>query len=376
MRIAVNTRFLLKGKLEGIGTFTFESMKQLVLQHPEHDFIFFFDRPFSPEFIFAKNITPVVLFPPARHPFLFYAWFEFAVSRALKKHKADIFISTDGFLSLRTKVKTLLVVHDIAFYHYPNQISFWEKKYYGHFMPKFLKKANRLLTVSAYTKQDVVKHYAIKPEKIDIAYNACNENFKPISLEKQQVIQGKYAQGAPYFLYIGSVHPRKNVGRLLQAFDDFKKRNENNVKLLIAGRMAWQTGSVNQIYQRLEHKKDIIFLDYLPAQTLREITAAAFALTYVSILEGFGIPILEAMTCDVPVITSNCSSMPEVAGKAAILVDPFSVASIAEGMEKLWQNPDLREELIAQGRIERTRFSWEETAKQIWNAIQRMLEED
>ena len=109
MTIAVNTRFLLNNRLEGIGWFTYETIQRLVKWYPEHQFIFFFDRSFDEKFVFADNVKPVVLFPPARHPFLFYAWFEFSVSKALKKYKADVFISTDGFLSLKTDVPTLLV---------------------------------------------------------------------------------------------------------------------------------------------------------------------------------------------------------------------------------------------------------------------------
>jgi glycosyltransferase involved in cell wall biosynthesis len=136
MRIAINTRFLLTGKLEGIGWFTYEICKRLVQQHPEHEFVFFFDRPFDPEFIFGKNVTPVVLFPPARHPFLFFAWFEVAVTRALNRHKIDVFFSPDGFMSLTTKVPTLLTIHDLAYAHFPEQIRFMDRKYYQYFMPQ------------------------------------------------------------------------------------------------------------------------------------------------------------------------------------------------------------------------------------------------
>src|SRR6186713_1838153 len=112
MKIAVNTRFLLKDKLEGIGWFTYESMKRITQQHPEHEFIFLFDRPYSPDFIFSSNITPKALFPPARHAFLWYWWFEGSVAAFLKKNPPDLFLSTDGFLSLRAPVKQVAVIHD------------------------------------------------------------------------------------------------------------------------------------------------------------------------------------------------------------------------------------------------------------------------
>jgi hypothetical protein len=151
MRIAVNTRFLLKGKLEGIGWFTNEIIKRLVLNHPEHEFIFFFDRPFDSQFIFASNITPIVLNPPARHPILWVMWFEWSIKKALKKYKADIFISTDGFLSLGSNVPTILVVHDLAFEHFPEHLPFKFRSYLRHFTPKFVQKAARVMVHMNYT---------------------------------------------------------------------------------------------------------------------------------------------------------------------------------------------------------------------------------
>ncbi|MEM7102446.1 MAG: glycosyltransferase family 1 protein [Bacteroidota bacterium] len=372
MKIAVNTRFLLKNKLEGIGRFTAESMKRLVKAHPEVEFLFFFDRPYDESFIFAENVTPVVLFPPARHPFLFYWWFEFSVTRALRKYKADYFISTDGFLSLRTTVKTLLVIHDIAFKHYPDQVRFWESKYYNYFMHRFFKKADRLITVSEYSKSDLVKHYNINPDKIDIAYNAGDKVFQPLPESEQQSVRNKFSNGCPYFLYVGSVHPRKNIVRLLQAFDQFKSQNSNDCKLVVVGRMAWQTGRVHETVKTLEFKDEIIFLDYLGGEDLANVMAAAYTLVYVSILEGFGIPILEAMHAEVPVITSNVSSMPEVAGEAALLADPFSVPSIAEKLEEIWQNEPLRQKLIVAGKTQRQKFNWESTAERLWASIEKM----
>ena len=162
MLIAVNTRFLLHNNLEGIGRFTYEILSRITRLHPEHQFIFFFDRKHNSEFIFSDNVTAVELFPPARHPFLFYWWFEFSISAALKKYKPTVFLSTDGFLCLDTKVPSVAVFHDLAFIHYPEGLSFFEKKYYTYFFPKFAKKAKRIIAVSNYTKSDIIKQYAIE----------------------------------------------------------------------------------------------------------------------------------------------------------------------------------------------------------------------
>lgn len=373
MKIAINTRFLIKDKLEGIGWFTHETIKQMVLQHPEHEFLFFFDRPYHTDFIFADNVTPVVLNPPARHPVLFYIWFEWSVTRALKRYKADVFISTDGFLSLRTNVPTILVIHDIAFKHFPEQVSAVNAQYYNYFMPKFLEKAKRIVAVSAYTKQDVVEQYGITASKIDVACNGVRSHFKPLDKSEIEAIRIKYAAGQPYFFYVGAVQPRKNVHRLIAAFDQFKTETKSTIKLLIAGRFAWKTGEVKSAYDTATHQKDIHFLGYISDDELPQLMAAAFALTYVSLFEGFGIPLLEAMHCNVPVLTSNISSMPEVVGKNGLMVNPYEVNSIKKGMLELWNKPALRQQLIQIGQIQRVQFTWDIAATVLFENINKAL---
>jgi glycosyltransferase involved in cell wall biosynthesis len=370
MRIAVNTRILLKNKLEGVGLFTHEVLRRLAEQHPEDEFIFFFDRPFDPSFIYGKNVTPVVLFPPARHPFLFVWWFEWSVARALKKFQPDVFLSPDNFLTLRTDVKTVLVTHDLAHAHFPDQLPFFQKKYYQFFAPKFNRQAGRIVAVSEFTKQDLVDQYQILPEKIAVACNGCREIFQPLDEAEKLAVREKYAGGQPYFFYVGAVHPRKNVHRLIAAFDYFKNKTGAAVKLLIAGRFAWKAGAVQEVFQTAKHRQDIIFLNFVDDETLAKLMGAAYACTYVSMFEGFGVPVLEAMHCDVPVITSNVSSLPEVAGEAGLLVNPEFVEEIAAAMQQIWGNEHLRHELIMKGRQQRLLFNWQKAADIVYENLQ------
>lgn len=363
-------------KLEGIGWFTHETLKRWVEWHPEHEFIFIFDRPFSEEFIFADNVTGVQAFPPARHPLLFYCWYEWAIPRLLKKHQADVFVSPDGFLSLRTKVPSLMVLHDIAWKHFDKHVYYTAMKYYSYFVPKFVHAANQIATVSEYSKQDIIQAFAVHEDKIDVVYNGSHENYQPLSLSEQECIRAEYSEGQPYFLYVGSIHPRKNVPNLLRAFDAFKTATNSPIKLLFAGRIMWQGGPVAALLETLTHKEDIVFLDYVSNELLPKIVGSAFALTYVSLFEGFGIPILEAMYCDVPSITSNCSSMPEVAGDAGLLVDPNSVEDISAQMGRLWTTANLRVELVEKGRVHRQKFSWDLTAKRLWKSLEELLPKD
>ncbi len=365
MKIAVNTRLLLKDKLEGIGWVAYECLRRMVISHPEVEFHFIFDREPDPKFIFADNVKPVVLFPPARHPFLYIAFFEFAVARYLRKIKADLYLSPDGYLSLRSKVKQIAVFHDLNFEHFPQDFPKIHLWHYKKFFPKYARKADKIITVSGFSKKDICECYGINPDKIEVAYNGANEIFSPMNEELKKEIRDKYTEGNPYFMFVGSLHPRKNLARLFTSFDIFKKRNNNDIKLLIVGSKRWWTEPIKNAYEAMTHKDDVIFAGRLSAEDLHLVTASALASVYVSYFEGFGIPIVEAFKCDTPVITSNVTSMPEVANDAALLVDPFKEESIVDAMEKILDE-EVRNELIEKGRIRRQDFSWDKAAEIWW----------
>ncbi len=369
MRIAVNTRLLLKGRLEGIGWFTWQTLEPMIRNHPEHDFYFIFDRPYDPSFIAAPNVHPVVIGPQARHPLLFMPWLECSVPHVLKKYQIDLFLSPDGFLSLRTSVPTCLVVHDLAFEHFPHHMRWSQRNYWRWFSPRFARKADRLVTVSDFSKQDIVSRYGIEPEKIDIVPNGAHPFYQPLSWEEKQEVKQKLTGGAQYFVFAGALHPRKNVARLLHAFVRFKKRQRSNFKLVIVGRLAWKYEEILRLKEEMPVRDEVIWTGYQEVDALSRIMAAAYALVYPSLFEGFGIPILESMQCGVPVIVSRTSSMPEVAGDAGLLIDPESVEDIAEKMEYLYKNEHERSRLAAKA-LERSReFSWEKSSALLWESM-------
>lgn len=369
MKIAVNTRLLLKDKLEGIGWVAYECLRRIVKSHPEVEFYFIFDREPDQKFIFAENVKPVVLFPQARHPFLYIAFFEFSLARFLRKLKPDMYISTDGYLSLRSKTKQIAVFHDLNFEHFPQDFPKIHLWHYKKYFPKYAKKASRIITVSEFSKKDICENYGISPDLIDVAYNGANDAFVPVNEDVKKEIRDKYSQGNPYFMFVGSLHPRKNLARLFTAFDIFKTKNENDIKLVIVGNKKWWTEPIKNAYDAMKHKDDVIFVGRLSAEDLHLVTASALASVYVSYFEGFGIPIVEAFKCDTPVITSNVTSMPEVAADAALLVDPFDVESIADAMEKILDE-NLRNTLIEKGRRRREDFSWDKAAEMWWKTIE------
>lgn len=374
MRIAVNTRLLLPNKLDGIGLFTYETLKRITKAYPEHQFYFIFDRPYSEEFIFADNVIPVVAYPQARHPYLWYLFFEFGIPRKLKKIKPDLFLSTDGWIPTKLNIKTVNVIHDLNFVHFPEFIKPTVYRYYKRFFPLFAKKADRIVTVSNFSKQDISKTYNISADKIDVVFNGSDERYKPVDEKTKNIIKEKYTNSSEFFLFVGTIHKRKNLDNIFRAFDLFKQKNDNDFKLVVVGQKKWWKGDIENSFNSMQYKDDVVFLGRVDIEGLSKITASAFALLYVSLFEGFGIPILEAFNAETPVITSNVSSMPEVAGDAAMLVDPNSVNEIAMAMDILYKNEDIRNMLIERGRIRREMFSWENTAKSLWNTINKVLQ--
>lgn len=373
LKIAVNTRLLLKNKLEGIGWFSYENLKRITTQHKEHQFFFIFDRKYDESFIFSDNITPLVTPPQARHPVLYYLWFEQSIPRLLKKLQPDLFFSPDGYLSLASPVKSMNVFHDLNFEHYPDDLPYPERTFYRHYFPLYAHKASRIATVSEFSKQDIVDQYKVSPDKIDVVYNGANESYAPIPDSEKVMVRTKYTQGAPYFAFVGALHPRKNLTNLFKAFDLFRKETGHEVKLLIIGQKKWWTKPIKEAYDGMQFQHDVVFCGRLDPVELNRVISSAMALTYVSYFEGFGIPILEAFYCETPVITSNITSMPEVAGDAAILVDPFSINSICEGMCRIAIEPGLADDLNEKARVQREKFTWQKSADRLWASMEKAL---
>ncbi|MGB6034745.1 MAG: glycosyltransferase family 1 protein [Cryomorphaceae bacterium] len=373
MKIAVNTRLLLKDKMEGIGWFTYETLKRITASHPEVEFVFIFDRKPSQDFIFSENVKAVVAHPQSRHPILWYLFFEFGVYRVLKKHKPDLFLSPDGWVSLRSNTPQLAVIHDLNFEKHPEFVPFLVRKYYLYFFPRFAKKARRLATVSEYSKKDIVDRYGIDQDKIDVVYNGVNDVFRVHSDSEIAATRNQFTKGAPYFLFVGLIHARKNLKNQLLAFLEFKKQHSSDLKYVIVGEKFWWDNEIDEVLKNSEFQDDIIFLGRRGMDELIALYGGAFALTYASFFEGFGIPIIEAFKSGVPVITSKTTSMPEVAGEGAILVNPHSVNEIAKGMRTLAENNSKRESLIAFGKERAKVFTWENAADRLWGSIQKAL---
>jgi glycosyltransferase involved in cell wall biosynthesis len=374
VQIVVNTRLLLKNKLEGIGWFSYQTLKRICSQNPDCHFVFLFDRPYHPDFVFSENVTPMILQPQARHPLLYYFYFQHSVKSVLTKLKPDLFLSPDGFLSLGAQCRQLPVIHDINFLHHPQDSKWLTSHYYNYYFPRFAKAANRIATVSEFSKSDISSSFEINPSSIDVVYNGINEGFQVLPEATKFDTRRQYSQGAEYFLHVGALHPRKNIARLIQAFSLFKRQTGSAKKLVLAGPEFWGLAEVRAALEQSDYKTDIVFTGRLEDTELQKVMGSAFALCLVSYYEGFGIPMVEAMASGVPVLASNTSCLPEITGPAAVLVDPFSIENMAAGLMSLEKNEPLYSQLIELGLKRSLDFSWDRSASLLWNSIQKTIE--
>ena len=373
MKIAVNTRLLLKNRLEGIGIFTRETLSRITKAHPEHQFYFLFDRAYDESFIFSDNVTPVVAHPQARHPYLWYLFFEHGIPLKLRKIKPDLFLSTDGWIPTRLDIPTVNVIHDLNFLHHPEFVPPVVRRYYDRFFPKFARNATRLATVSQFSCDDIHQSYQVPTERIDVVYNGANQAYRPYTEEEQSAVKQHYIDKKDYFLFVGLIHKRKNLANIFRAFELFKERTGSPMKLVVVGDKKWWAGEIEDTYLAMHYREDVVMLGRQQIDTLSALTAAATAMVYASLFEGFGQPIVDAFNAHTAVITSDVSSMPEIAGGAALLVNPYSVEEIAHAMEQLCLDENLRNTLIEKGIARKGIYTWDHTAELLWQTVEKCL---
>jgi glycosyltransferase involved in cell wall biosynthesis len=208
---------------------------------------------------------------------------------------------------------------------------------------------------------------------VHVVYNAAQQAYRVIDEGQRAEVRRSLTQGEPYFVFISSIHPRKNLQRLLLAYDQFRLHTGSKVKLVAVGRRFWKNELLDTTLREMKFGNDVIFTGHLEQTELSNVLGGALALVYVSYFEGFGVPIVEAFQCGVPVITSNVTSMPEVAGNAAILVNPFSVDEITQAMVQMHGDEALRKDLIAKGSTRSGLYNWDDSAEKFWRVIEQTV---
>jgi glycosyltransferase involved in cell wall biosynthesis len=269
---------------------------------------------------------------------------------------------------------TLLTVHDLSFARDPGSASPALKRFLDDVVPRSVSKATRVLADSGATRADLIDLYGTYPDKIEVLYSGVGAQFRPVEdAAALQLVRAKYRLGAmPYILSVGALHARKNYGRLIQAFARLESGLRDALRLVIAGGREWSSDKILAEPERQGLAPQVLFPGYVADEDLPALYSAASAFAYPSLYEGFGLPVLEAMACGVPVITSSVSCLPEVAGGAAVLVDPLDVNDIADALGRVLTDVGLRAELVAKGRARAAQFTWAKAARQLLDVYRRV----
>ncbi len=265
-----------------------------------------------------------------------------------------------GFFSKTPKVATIF---DSTLWRRTERLSWKAKTYFAPLAGRALKNSKKILTISQNAKAEIVAAAKVPEEKIAVSYLAPDPLFeKAVTEENKQAMRAKYTLPERFILSVATLEPRKNLTGLLNSFARLVEK-EPEARLVLAGRLAWGKDPVLKRISELKLEKQTRLLGYIPKEDLPALYALADFLAFPSLYEGFGLPVLEAQAVGTPVLCSNTSSLPEVAGSSAFFIDPYVEESVAEGLKKLWSNLELKRDLIQKGKENITRFSWRRTAE-------------
>jgi glycosyltransferase involved in cell wall biosynthesis len=295
------------------------------------------------------------------------------------RSKVDLLHYPANISAFFTPCPTVVTIHDMMFQRFPESYDPYYLKFARFFFPLSARRSDRIITISEFSKQDIV-HYCRVPEaKVQVIYSGVGGDLMPVHKDQARFfVSENYGIGdTPFILFTGEMGPRKNLENLIKAFSLLRRMDAaSDFRLVLVGEKR-----DSQYFQRLitligneRLERAVHLLGFVPREHLRYIVSAASAVAYISLCEGFGLPLVEAMACGTPVVTSNASSMPEVVCDAGLLVDPYNVEEIAEALRKVLLDDALREQLIVRGLQRATKFRWEDTARQTLSVYQEVAE--
>lgn len=348
MRIAVNVSFFKKDYQENDQNFFFDLFLKQSQIHPKHTFIFIFDKSYPSPLVFPKNVIPVVIGPEGKSPLTWRIWYNFKIPSALKKYKADIFI-TEKFCSLRTSVPQMLIYPDLNFIHQPSIINKTHLRFYKKYTSRFLDKCDAIIVDSSFSKNDLMHRYQIDEQKVSVFFPNVEEGFRPLHYAEKEMIKEKYAEGHEYFIYNGIISPHQNLKNLLKAFSAFKKRQKSSMQLLIVGEPGIEYEEWLSALELYRFHAEVKVLHNVSGNEVKKIVAAAYAMVYAPFFETSYKAPLQAMAYEVPLIVADAGALPEVCGDSALYADPNDFKAIAESMMLVFKDERLRKDLIQKG---------------------------
>lgn len=315
------------------------------------------------EFRGIPNISPILI--KLRSLYALPWWDYIGLSNTTKRLNLQVFHNTKGVLPYSMPCKSVVTIHDMAPFLFPHTFPRSHRIYLQYSMARAAGKSDFIITVSENSKQDILRIFNLKEEKVKVIYNGISENFKPINDESLLYsIRQKYGFPDKIILYIGTLQPRKNVDTLIRSYYRLRKEKKIEHQLVIAGRKGWLVKELIKLVDELRLSKDVVFTGYIPDKDLPSLYNLADIFVYPSSYEGFGLSVLEAMACGTPVITTNISSLPEVVSDAGMLLNSINEDELADAMWTLISNDSLRQDYSQKGIIQAKKFSWKRAAEE------------
>lgn len=395
MIIGIDIRVLGKKRRTGVEDYTINLLSNLLPMDKSVQYRLFYNGFRKPDLNFSWLKLPNVKLKIWRFPNrifdLFLRFLRFPKLDKILKG-VDIFLSPHFLLTpVSKKTKIIVIFHDLSFIQFPEFFSLPKLLWHKFIYPKKqAQKADLIIAVSQSTKEDLIHFYKIEPEKIKFINEAVDRKFRAINKDDPKLLRVKKKYNLPdkFILYFGTIEPRKNIIGLIKAFECIKQTSDwggrvqwqgfegrvrsskeklfdfSSLRLVIAGAKGWLYDEVSETVRNSQFKKDIIFTGFIDEEDKLYLYNLAEVFVYPSFFEGFGLPPLEAMTCSVPVIVSNKSSLPEVVAKGAIMVDPHNIDEISFAIKEVLENKDLKEHLKKQGLKQIKQFSWSKIAQE------------
>lgn len=364
MRIAIDVRTV-RPVRSGVGNYVLHLLKGLRQVAPDEEF-FLVGQPTNLEVLSwdsPSHLTHRTFVSHESHP-LGDVWEHFWLPRILEHNRVQVLHGPATLIPLvRGKYATVVTIHDLVAFLYPETIPRKYAMYMRWLIRQVVSHSDRIISVSHNTKNDLVRILGVDPDKISVIHEAAQPPFKPMNdPAKLDEARRRYGIEGPFIYHVGNIEPRKNLVRLIKAYLILRDRLGGGVRLAITGQKGWLTKKLMKALGEMELGEDVVYTGYVPHEDLPLLMNAAEVFVFPSLYEGFGLPVLEAMSCGTPVVTSNLSSLPEIVGDAAVLVDPYDEESIAAGLQKVLEDSDFRHRLRSKGLEQASRFSWANAA--------------
>jgi glycosyltransferase involved in cell wall biosynthesis len=378
MRIGIDIRSLMDRHYSGVSEYTRNLLGELFRIDTENEYVLFYNsgRDLSgriPRFDFPNVSTVNTRYPNKL--------FNNIMMRLLKWPKIDRLLQVDlffmpniAFIALSKKCRRILTVHDLSFLRYPQSYSLKRRLWHRLMaVPSLFRKYDRLIAVSGHTKRDISALAGIAPDRIKRVYSGIGGQYRPIKPRPDElhVLWKKYGLPGRFILSLGTLEPRKNIDGLIAAFDRLKKDGRyRDLHLVVAGATGWRSGPIRRAWQGAENRRQIHFIGYVDTADKPLLYNLAEVFAYLSFYEGFGFPPLEALRCGTPVVAANASSLPELIGSSALLVDPFNIAEIEAALtETLKAGPAVRSR-AGRGLSRARELDWSKTAREFVKVLQ------